>query len=164
MSAGSAQTLTVNAADSAIGGYEDAIGTQPRRAPCPPADSGAGVSARSARRDWFTFPVRGNRTFTIVTQALDETGAPTETKAMPAIGIWDAFDPVGATPAGAAPGLNGLATGETWLQCQPPRPMTWSKSASPTSAATAVPTTHMTAGCFTQTPSSLRICPSPAVP
>jgi hypothetical protein len=32
------------------------------------------------------------------------------------IGIWDAFDPVGATAVGAAPGLNGLATGETWLR------------------------------------------------
>ena len=35
---------------------------------------------------------------------------------MPSIGIWDAFDPVGATAVGAAPGLNGLATGETWLR------------------------------------------------
>ena len=35
MSAGSAQTLTVNAADSAVGGYQDAIGTQasPRTLP-----------------------------------------------------------------------------------------------------------------------------------
>jgi hypothetical protein len=35
---------------------------------------------------------------------------------MPAIGVWDAFDPAGATPVGAAPGMNGLATGETWLR------------------------------------------------
>ena len=35
---------------------------------------------------------------------------------MPAIGVWDAFDPVGATAIGAGPGLNGLATGETWLR------------------------------------------------
>ncbi len=38
---------------------------------------------------------------------------------MPAIGVWDAFDPVGATAVGAAPGLNGLATGETWLRVTP---------------------------------------------
>ena len=43
MSAGSSQTLTVNVADSAAGGYQDAIGTQPRRARCPPAASGAGA-------------------------------------------------------------------------------------------------------------------------
>ena len=39
---------------------------------------------------------------------------------MPSIGIWDAFDPVGATAVGAAPGLNGLATGETWLRVSHP--------------------------------------------
>ncbi len=76
----------------------------------------AGRLSQIGQTDWFTFPVRGNRTFTIVTQALDETGTPTETKAMPAIGIWDAFDPVGATAIGAAPGMNGLAPGETWLR------------------------------------------------
>jgi hypothetical protein len=66
--------------------------------------------------DWFSFPVRGSRTFTVVTQALDDTGAPTETKAMPSIGVWDAMDAVGTTPVGSAPGMNGLATGETWLR------------------------------------------------
>src|ERR1019366_6452767 len=50
------------------------------------------------------------------TQALDETGAPTEFKALPSIGVWDAFDPIGSTAIGAAPGLNGFATGETWLR------------------------------------------------
>jgi hypothetical protein len=68
------------------------------------------------QNDWFTFPVRGNRIFTVVTQALDETGAPTNAKAMPSIGVWDAFKPVGTTAVGAAPGLNGDATGETWLR------------------------------------------------
>jgi hypothetical protein len=37
-------------------------------------------------------------------------------KALPAIGVWDALDPVGSTPIGAGPGLNGLATGESWLR------------------------------------------------
>jgi hypothetical protein len=35
---------------------------------------------------------------------------------MPSIGIWDAFDLAGATAIGAAPGMNGLATGENWLR------------------------------------------------
>jgi hypothetical protein len=35
---------------------------------------------------------------------------------MPAIGIWDAFDPVGAPAIGAGPGMNGLAAGESWLR------------------------------------------------
>jgi hypothetical protein len=75
-----------------------------------------GRLSQVGQSDWFSFPVRGSRTFTVVTQALDETGAPTESKAMPAIGVWDAFDPAGATAIGAGPGMNGFATGETWLR------------------------------------------------
>jgi hypothetical protein len=116
MSAGTAQDLTVNVANSAVGGYEDAIGTQASPRVLPASGFWCGRLSQVGQADWFSFPVLGNRTFTIVTQALDETGAPTESKAMPAIGIWDAFDPVGATAAGAAPGMNGLATGETWLR------------------------------------------------
>ena len=82
----------------------------------PPSGLWCGRLSQVGQSDWFTFPVRGNRTFTVVTQALDESGAPTESKAMPSIGVWDAFDPVGATTVGAAPGMNGLAIGETWLQ------------------------------------------------
>jgi IPT/TIG domain len=52
----------------------------------------------------------------VVTQALDESGAPTDSKAMPAIGAWDGFDAVTSSPIGFAPGMNGQATGETWLQ------------------------------------------------
>jgi hypothetical protein len=69
-----------------------------------------------SQSDWFSFPVRAGRTFTIVTQALDESGNPTETKAMPAIGVWDGFDAPGTKPVGAGPGMNGLATGESWLR------------------------------------------------
>ena len=60
--------------------------------------------------------MRGNRIFTIVTQALNETGTPSAAKAMPAIGVWDGFAAAGTAPAGFAPAANGLAPGETWLQ------------------------------------------------
>ena len=120
MSAGSAQTLTVNATDSTIGGTQDAIGTQATPRPLPVSGFWCGRLSQVGQTDWFSFPVRGNRTFTIVMQALNETGTPTELKAMPAIGIWDAFDSVGAKSVAAAPGLNGLATGETFLQFSPP--------------------------------------------
>jgi hypothetical protein len=116
LSAGSSQNLTVNVADSSVGGYQDAIGTQGSPDPMPSSGLWFGRLSQVGQSDWFTFPVRANRTFTVVTQALDETGAPTELKAMPAIGIWDAFDPVGAPAIGAGPGLNGYATGETWLR------------------------------------------------
>ena len=116
MSAGMSQTLTVNVADSAVGGYQDAIGTQALPRILPPSGMWYGRLSQVGQSDWFSLPVRGNRTFTVVTQALDETGAPTESKAMPALGVWDAFDPVGAPAVGAGSGMNGLATGESWLR------------------------------------------------
>jgi len=116
MSAGSAQTLTVTVADSASGSFDDAIGSPSTPRPLAPGGLWAGRLSQVGQTDWFTFPVRGNRIFTIVTQALDQSGIPTDSKAMPAIGIWDAFDPIGAPAVGAAPGINGLATGETWLR------------------------------------------------
>jgi hypothetical protein len=116
MSAGSVQTLTVNVADSAAGGYQDAIGTQVSPRTLPASGMWCGRLSQVGQSDWFNFPVRGGHTFTVVTQAVDETGSPTESKAMPALGVWDAFDPVGAPAVGAGPGMNGLATGESWLQ------------------------------------------------
>jgi hypothetical protein len=116
MAAGAAQTLTVNVADSAVGGGETAIGTEASPRMLPVSGMWSGRIGQVGQTDWFTFPVRGQRTFTVVTQALDEQGAPIETKAMPSIGVWDGFDAVGAPAAGAAPGMNGLATGETWLR------------------------------------------------
>ncbi|MGB6722466.1 MAG: IPT/TIG domain-containing protein, partial [Terracidiphilus sp.] len=116
MKVGSAVTLAVTAADSAAGGYSDAIGAAGQPRPLPATGLWCGRLSQVGQSDWFTFPVRGNRLFTIVTQAIDETGAPTNSKAMPSIGVWNGFDPVGAAAIGAAPGLNGLATGETWLR------------------------------------------------
>ena len=66
--------------------------------------------------DWYTFAVRANRTFTVVTQALDEAGQPTTVKAMPAIGVWDGFALIGAAPAVFAPSQNDTATGVTYLE------------------------------------------------
>ena len=116
MAAGSAQTLTVNVADSAAGGSDDAIGTE--AAPRSLAASGmwSGRLSQVGQTDWFSFPVRGERSFTVVTEALDESGAPTNAKAMPALGVWDAFDAVGTEALGYGAGLNGSATGESWLQ------------------------------------------------
>jgi hypothetical protein len=116
LSAGSAQNLTINVSDSASSSSDDAIGSSSTPRPLAPSGLWTGRLSQVGQTDWFTFPVRGNRIFTIVTQALDQSGMPTETKAMPAIGIWDAFDPIGAPAVGAAPGINGLATGETWLR------------------------------------------------
>jgi hypothetical protein len=116
LSAGGAQTLTVNVDDSAVGGYDDAIGTQAEPRVIATSGQWSGRLSQVGQTDWFTFPVRGGRTFTVVTEALDKTGTPTNAKAMPALGLWDTFEAVGSTAAAAAPGLNGLATGESWLR------------------------------------------------
>lgn len=116
MAAGSTQTLQVNVADSDVGGYQNAIGTQAEPRPMPLSGMWCGRLSQVGQSDWFNLPVRGGRTFTVVTQAVDETGTPSDTKALPSIGAWDAFDAVGATAVGAAPGLNGNAAGETWLR------------------------------------------------
>ena len=116
MSAGMSQTLSVSVTDSAADGYQDAIGSQALPRILAASGMWCGRLSQVGQSDWFSFPVRGGRTFTVVTQALDETGAPTESKAMPALGVWDAFDPVGAPAVGAGAGMNGLATGESWLR------------------------------------------------
>ncbi len=116
VAAGSSQTLNVNIADSASGGYQDAIATE--ASPRMLAGSGQwlGRLSQVGQTDWFVFPVRAGHSFTVVTQALNEAGVPTETKALLALGVWDAFDPVGSPSVGWAPGLNGWATGESWLR------------------------------------------------
>jgi len=116
LSAGSAQTLTVNVEDSAAGGSDDAIGSEATPRMLPVSGLWSRRLSQVGQTDWFTFPVRGGRTFTVVTEALDESGTPTNAKAMPALGVWDAFDSVGTTAVGASGGLNGLAVGESWLQ------------------------------------------------
>lgn len=116
LSPGSTQTVDLTVADSATGGYQDAIGTEASPRSMPASGLWVGRLSQTGQSDWFSFPVRGQRTFTIVTQALDETGAPTDAKAMPSIGIWNAFRPTGAPADVSTPGINGNATGETWLR------------------------------------------------
>ncbi len=47
---------------------------------------------------WFKFYARANREFTVETEALDETGAATENKARPVIGLWNITDAVNTAP------------------------------------------------------------------
>jgi hypothetical protein len=116
MSAGDTRAVNVTAADSVTGGYQDAIGTETAPRAMPAGGMWVGRLSQVGQTDWFTFPVRGNHLFTIVTQATDESGSPTGHKALPSIGVWDGYSPIGADAVAAAPGLNGSAIGETWLQ------------------------------------------------
>jgi hypothetical protein len=116
LSAGSAQTLTVNVPNSAANGSNDAIGSETTPRMLSASGMWSGRFSQIGQTDWFSFPVRGGRTFTVVTEALDESGTPTNLKAMPTLGVWDAFDPAGSKAVGSTAALNGLATGESWLQ------------------------------------------------
>jgi len=116
MAAGMSQTLTVNSPNTPVAGYQDAIGIESSPRMVPASGMWTGRLSQIGQTDWFVLPVRANRTFTVVTQALDESGAATNLKAMPAIGAWNAFDPAASPPVGAGSGLNGLAVGESWLQ------------------------------------------------
>ncbi len=88
----------------------------PTAVPLPPSGQWTSRLGAVGSSDWFLLPVRANRMFTVITQALGETGAPSASKAMPAIGVWDGFAKTGSAPAGWAPAGNGYATGETWLE------------------------------------------------
>jgi hypothetical protein len=117
LSAGMASTVPVQVADSAsVSGSWDAVSSETMPRMLPPSGLWCGRLSQIGQTDWFQFPVRGHRTFTVVTEALDERGRPTNFKAMPVIGVWDAFAPLATPPVGAAPGLNGNSIGESWLQ------------------------------------------------
>lgn len=116
MSAGSAQTLTVNVGSSAATSDEDAIGSASAPRMMSPSGMWAGRLSQIGQTDWFSFPVRGGRSFTVVTQAVDETGAPSSVKAIPVTGVWSATDATTAAPAAAAAGLDGGVAGEVRLQ------------------------------------------------
>ena len=116
LSIGDIKSYTIVAEDSAEDGYNDAISTE--AAPRALAASGYWVGRLSqiSQSDWFLFQARGGRTFSIMAQALDESGKPSDVKGMPMIGAWDAADGVGSTPVTHSSARNGLAAGESWLR------------------------------------------------
>ena len=67
LSAGSTQTLNVTASDSPVAGFNDAIGSVSEPRPMPTGGLWCGRLSQVGQTDWFTFPVRGNRIFTVVT-------------------------------------------------------------------------------------------------
>ena len=120
MKAGMSQTFSVNILDSAVGGTQDAIASEASPRMLPPSGEWCGRLSQVRQTDWFVFPVRARRTFTVVTQALNESGAATRSKALPAVGVWSAIDPVASAARAWAPALNGDATGETFLEMESP--------------------------------------------
>src|SRR5206468_10492451 len=104
LSAGMAKTLPIDVADSApVSGSWDAISSESVPRMLPPSGLWCGRLRQVGQTDWLVFPVRARRTFTVITEALDESGLPSNFKAMPVIAVWDAFATPGTTPVGATP-------------------------------------------------------------
>ena len=117
MAAGSSASLKVMIADSANGDSEDAIASE--TSPRTLAPSGQ-WSGRIGQTDWFVFPVRAGRTFTVVTQALNEAGEASENKALPVLGVWSTRNAAGSAPMVGSPGMNGSAAGESFVSATAP--------------------------------------------
>ncbi len=66
---------------------------------------------------WLGATVRAGRSWTLEVTATDETGAPTDNKLQPVVGIWKAADATGTLPtvASAAVPFNSMAYGVTQL-------------------------------------------------
>jgi hypothetical protein len=92
-------------------------GTEASPAPADPSGFWSGLLCATGHNSWWSVAVRANRTWTIETTALDESGAATLNKAQPVIGVWNAADPTGTLPTvGSAPApMNALALGVTQL-------------------------------------------------
>jgi hypothetical protein len=60
--------------------------------------------------DFFQFTAQANRTASIVVTALNESGAPTETKLMPVIGIWELSDETGNPAPASTPSAFNTTT------------------------------------------------------
>ncbi len=78
--------------------------TETWSAPAPVLSPGDWVGSLSGYGDvgYFTITARANRTLSVAVTALDETGAPSESKAAPVVGMWTLGDPPGTAP----PALN----------------------------------------------------------
>ena len=145
--------FTVAGAASTCGNGQDGTPATPMQVP----SSGlwTGLLCGYGHASYIASAVRPNRSFTIEVTALDEQGLPTESKAMPVIGLFAPTDPPGSLPslglAGTAFASDVFATTSiTASTAQLPA----SGSASPISAATAAPTMTSRPGSSTPTPSS----------
>jgi hypothetical protein len=69
--------------------------------------------------DWFEFTAQANRTASVAVIAVDESGAPTENKLLPVIGIWQLNDQSGnPAPASTPSAFNTAVWGMSRLDAQ----------------------------------------------
>ena len=90
-------------------------------APAPVPSPGDWVGSLSGYGDvgYFLITAQANRTLSVAVTALDETSAPSESKAEPVVGIWTLGDPQGtAPPAFTAAPFNSATFGMSRLDAQ----------------------------------------------
>jgi len=85
----------------------------------PAAGDWIGAVDGTSEMQYFAITAQANRTLSVAVMALDETGAASESKLMPVIGMWTASDPEGTTPPTFTPSaFNSPTQGMTRLDTQ----------------------------------------------
>ena len=76
-----------------------------------------GLLCGPGHSSWWSMTVQANRTWTVETTALDESGNATVMKAQPVLGAWNAGDPPGTLPTVASQpaAMNAMALGVTQM-------------------------------------------------
>ena len=84
---------------------QDSFDPAPFDAPAPVPSSGEWIGSLNAygEADYFRFTGQMNRTLSVEVTALNESGAASESKALPVIGMWALADPPGTLPPAATP-------------------------------------------------------------
>jgi hypothetical protein len=97
---------------------QDTYGSEDYSSPAPVPSSGDWMGSLSGygNTDYFRFSAQDKRTLSVEVTAVDETGASSQSKSLPVIGIWALPDPPGTVPPAATPmAFNTLNFGMTRL-------------------------------------------------
>jgi hypothetical protein len=107
------KTITQTDAASSCSPGNDGTASSPAAAD--PSGWWTGLLCSTGHTSWWSQAVKANRTWTIETTALDETGAATPQKAQLVVGVWNATDPTGTVPtvASQAIAMNSMSLGMT---------------------------------------------------
>ena len=85
----------------------------------PPAGDWIGSLSGYGDVSYFLITAQANRTLSVAVTALDEAGAPSESKAEPVVGIWTLGDPQGTPPPALTPTpFNSATFGMSRLDAQ----------------------------------------------
>jgi hypothetical protein len=116
LTAGATKTVNETIQNSAEGTSTQGLSSAEEPMQLPANGMWQGGINQIGESQWFEFPVRGGRIFTIVAQPLNEIGAASGQKLLPSIGVWDGYDPAANAPVGYVAGPDATTPGESSLQ------------------------------------------------